>query len=510
MTARLSKLPWPEIAILLVAILLRFTLLDAKPAHFDEGVNGWFADQMTATGFYAYDPTNYHGPLHMYAVFVSQTLFGREIWALRLPAVLVGILCVGALFLYRDFFGKTASRIAALALAVSPGFVFFSRYSIHESWQVFFSILILWGLLGLWTHGNRAALYAVILSSAGMVLTKETYFIHLACFMLAAMVLWAWQHAIASRPALAIAHQRWTAQDAWGATFLAVFTIVFFYSGTFHDFRLLAGLVETYGAWFHTGIKAGGHEKTTYDILGPLNGYWIMLLARYEWPALLGLLACVRYVAPSDARLRYIAIMAGGTLLAYSLIPYKTPWCVISMAWPFYLIFGSVLVEATTRFRLRSLPWIIALPLLAFSCFQSLRLNFFHATDDREPYVYVQTYPDITQLTSPILQLAKSDPRQFAMAGAILLESVYPLPWILGDFPRVGYYKKDNMPTQWDADFFAIEKSREAELEVHLRRPYFKRHFHLRSAQDECTAYFYQGKFSPVIQGSPEFVPSAP
>ena len=92
----------PEIAIVLVAIFLRVWLIDIKPAHFDEGINGWFADQMRATGYHKYDPTNYHGPLHFYAVFLSQTLFGRELWALRLPAILASILSILALLRFRD------------------------------------------------------------------------------------------------------------------------------------------------------------------------------------------------------------------------------------------------------------------------------------------------------------------------------------------------------------------------------------------------------------------------
>src|SRR3954466_639495 len=82
------------IAIVALALVLRVALLDIKPAHFDEGVNGWFVDQMTHTGFYHYDPTNFHGPLHFYVLFVAQTLFGRHEWALRLPLALVSTACV--------------------------------------------------------------------------------------------------------------------------------------------------------------------------------------------------------------------------------------------------------------------------------------------------------------------------------------------------------------------------------------------------------------------------------
>ena len=75
-------MPW---LILALAALLRFFLLGMKPPHFDEGINGWFVDQVMKNGFYRYDPTNYHGPLHFYVLLLSQSLFGRNLWAIRLP-----------------------------------------------------------------------------------------------------------------------------------------------------------------------------------------------------------------------------------------------------------------------------------------------------------------------------------------------------------------------------------------------------------------------------------------
>ena len=153
MSRRQKTLPWTEIGILLLAAGLRLAFLDLKPPHFDEGVNGWFADQMTRLGYFRYDPTNYHGPLHFYAIFLSQTLLGRNLWALRLPAVLASLLGVWSLLRFRKHFGVPTARFAALAMAVSPAYVFYGRYSIHESWLVFFSTLFLWGVLGLWKSG---------------------------------------------------------------------------------------------------------------------------------------------------------------------------------------------------------------------------------------------------------------------------------------------------------------------------------------------------------------------
>src|SRR5271170_2547157 len=106
--------------ILVLAFALRLVWLDLKPAHFDEGVNGWFVDKITHEGFYHYDPTNFHGPLHFYALFVAQTLFGRSIWVLRMPIVLLSTACVGLVLAFRRYFGESVCQLAALAMAVSP------------------------------------------------------------------------------------------------------------------------------------------------------------------------------------------------------------------------------------------------------------------------------------------------------------------------------------------------------------------------------------------------------
>jgi len=508
------KIPWIELAILALALILRVVLLDIKPAHFDEGINGWFADQMKRNGFYHYDPTNYHGPLHFYAVFLSQNLFGRNLWALRLPAIVASVLAVWMLLRYREFFGSTTARLAALAMAVSPAYVFYGRYSIHESWQVVFSIILLWGILGLWQKGERRFVFAVVLALTGMILTKETYILHAGSLALAGIVLWTWQKVLPSRPPQSWVRQQWTRRDLVKSGVLAALAIVFFYSGNFLDWAGLKGLYQTFAAWFHTGVEAGGHEKPAYQLLGSdhLNYYWLMLMTRYEWPALAGLVACLRYVAPSDARLRYIAIMGGGVLLAYSIIPYKTPWCIISILWPFYLILGAMISE-TARWLPKTLKHpetaagLAAATLILLSLHPSLRLNFFHPTNEQEPYVYVQTYPEIETLTGPLLESARRDPRALHLRGQILLDSYYPLPWILGDFTQIGYYSDKEPPATFDGDFIVTEKSKSEKLEPSLVGRYFKRSFRLRDAQEECVVYFREDTFRNQFPGAEPDVP---
>ena len=125
--SRLAGTDWTPWLIVALAAVLRLFLLGIKPPHFDEGINGWFVDQMVKNGYYRYDPTNYHGPLHFYILFLSQTLFGRNLWALRLPVVVVSILSVWLTTKFEPLVGRTVALWAALAMAVSPAFVFYGR-----------------------------------------------------------------------------------------------------------------------------------------------------------------------------------------------------------------------------------------------------------------------------------------------------------------------------------------------------------------------------------------------
>jgi hypothetical protein len=177
------------------------------------------------------------------------------------------------------------------------------------------------------------------------------------------------------------------------------------------------------------------------------------------------------------------------------------------MLWPFYLTLGGVVREWAGRVA-RDRVWLVAAPLLAASLYMTIQLNFFRFTDDSEPYVYVQTYKDIERLTKPVLKLAKSEPDGFQLEGVIMLDSYYPLPWIFGDFTRVGYFKKDSPPARWDADFVVIEAAHATQAEEKFTDSYYKFPFRLRSGQEECVAYLSARKFKDLLGGEPDFTPS--
>src|SRR5213596_1120216 len=365
----LAGTDWVPWAIMGLAVFLRFLLLGMKPPHFDEGINGWFVDQMVRNGFYKYDPTNYHGPLHFYVLFLSQTLFGRNLWALRLPVVLVSISCVWLTLKFEPFVGRNVSRLAALAMAVSPGFVFYGRYSIHEAWLVLFTMLFFVGLFGRWKFGTANYLWCAGMGLTGMILSKETYILHVGCAMIAVAVCWVsnyFNKLEDSRPAT----QTWDYVDLAVVIGTGVALIIFFYSGTFFNWNGVKGLYQAYLPWFKTGSEGHGHQKPWY--------YWLSLISHYELPVLAGLLLCIFALRFKAMSLRYLAIYGVGTLIAYSVVKYKTPWCIISFIWPFLFTFGALITTAPLRLAAVAYRWfaLLLFGLLAYAVYYEQTKKF--------------------------------------------------------------------------------------------------------------------------------------
>ncbi len=505
----MNRSRWISAAIILLALLLRVVLLGAKPAHFDEGVNGWFVDQMTKTGFYHYDPTNFHGPLHFYVLFVAQTLLGRHEWALRLPLALVSTACVALVLAFRAFFGERTCRIAAVCMAVSPAFVFYGRDAIHESWFVFFLLLTVWGLAGLCHFGTRRFLWAAGAGVTGLILTKETYIIHAIALASGYGVLRWWERYSPSAP-FTPAPQQWTRRDLRDLTAICLGVIVLFYTGFLLDWSSLGGLAISLFAWAHTGMGgATGHEKEPW--------YWLTLMSIYEWPALLGLLASLALAGPGARRtLRWLALSGAAAFFAYSIVAYKTPWCITAIIWPYYFVFGAAVGRAAERFD-RWIVGIAAALVIAISAATCLRLNFRDFADENEHYAYVQTRLDINKLLDPLRTLVARDRTFYQLPGYVVLGDVHPLPWLLADFTRVQIGNLTELPADVsDGEFFVVAEEYQEEIERVLRGTWFREKITIRGNSGQSQILYFSpsvfGEFFPGRQ--PEFdaaaVPAKP
>jgi hypothetical protein len=199
--------------------------------------------------------------------------------------------------------------------------------------------------------------------------------------------------------------------------------------------------------------------------------------------------------------LRYLAVYGVGTLAAYSIVHYKTPWCIIAIVWPLLFVFGAVLLVVPIKYRLWS--YVGYGLILWASLLTSIRLNYFYCSTFAEPYVYVQTYNDVYKLTRPLMALVKRDPTAYQMVGHLIRSSTYPFPWILGDFTKVGYYENGNLPGDVDGGFLIVQQDKIEEVEKKLHDSYYTTLLTVRPYQDTSKLYLKASIFQSWCSSRP-------
>lgn len=447
---------WSCLAILFAAAFLRLFDLTAKVLHHDEGVNGLFLANLFRNGYYHYDPANYHGPTLYYAGLITTTInaffygkSGLSTFAIRLVTVVFGVGVVWLLLYLRRQLG-TFGTIAAAALAcVSPGFVFFSRYFIHEILFIFFTLGVVVAMLRY--NETREPRY-LMLASASLALlgaTKETWIITLIVWLLTLLcasvylrlrrrVLQQSSSAhIPVNPQIAAAQSHgskyWLYANA--ALLFAVIWICL-YSSFFTNFP--QGLYDsflTYTYWFKTSGNANVYDWTKYFV-------W---LGKSELPAMSfgGLGILIALIKASSRFAVFTAFWAMGILAAYCLIPYKTPWLALSIVLPFIIMAGYGLEQISRHSAdMRVIATIALAACIVFSGYQAVQLSFFRYDDDTEPYSYAHSKRDLLNLVDEINNIAAGNPAGKNIGITVMSSEHWPLPWYLRDYPNAGYWGK--------------------------------------------------------------------
>jgi uncharacterized protein (TIGR03663 family) len=454
--------------ILLLAALVRLYALELKPLHHDEGVNGFFLLNLVNHGVYKYDPANYHGPtLYYFALLVSKFFklfgFGLSTTAVRLAPVLFGVGTVWLILCLRRRIGAMGALAGAALFALSPGAVYMSRYFIHESLFVFFTLAIVVAVLRYTESANPLYLLLASASAALLFATKETAMISAGVLLigiaLAALYVRPRKETVAGmkvesrKPQSHRAQKRSTTTElageplarfgghagvaAWtlAALLFFVFVYVLFYSSFFKNMKGVSDSLKTFKIWAKTGTKDHVHEWYTY-----LS--WLC----QEEGALLVLGSFGALLALGRARSRFLvftALWAAGIIAAYSLIPYKTPWLTLNLILPLAIIAGYG-VDAMYRrigddLQGRILVLALFLVGLVISGYQLVQLNFRHYDDDAYIYPYAHTVREILPLVEEINRLAEKAGTGKQTTINFASPDYWPLPWYLRDYKRVGY-----------------------------------------------------------------------
>ena len=457
---------------LIILVLLRFWDLDLRPIHHDEAVNGWFVDGLLTRGYYIYDPENYHGPFFFYVLALFEKVFGRSLASLRTPAVLFGAALTFAPLFFRKWIGSRAAWISIAVLTLSPAVVFFSRYSIHETAFVFSCILFLRLWLTVRESPSGTGLWVILGLSLGLMASlKENFVVFGAALGLAELA-----GAVQDRRMGFFRERRfWRGVVVCFGVALLMIAVVF--TGGFQDGDGFGKFFLAFAKWAGTGTKGNGHEKPFL--------YWVELMGRFEWPVFAGLIASFVVAVRDSGFVRLNAWIGIFSWLVYSLVAYKTPWCILSLLFFPTLAFG-VVVDKTllklesgkkTKNKSSLLPRNVFAGLLVagglFSGYRAFEVSWLSPDQDGHPYIYGQTYRDFLGPVHKILAKVASMPEgKETTRIQVLSRFTWPLPYLLGEIKQAGYYGESNAPAEFNADFVLMDEDLLPKYESRLKGRY--------------------------------------
>ncbi len=472
------------VAMALIAVLafgLRAKDIGNRPMHGDEAVHAAKFRELWQNGVYKYDSNEYHGPTIYYAALPSVILHGRTNWIdtreadYRLPIAVFGAAMILLLIPISTVMGRASAFTAAILIAISPAFVFYSRYFIQEVPFVFFSLgMIVYG----WRYYDKRSKLDLILAAvcAGlMIASKETCILTFAA-IIPSLLLSSWygkkqaksvteaaspaanvDTSTSRKPGISPAHIAL-------AVVLTLFTSILFLSGMGKNLHAPLDYLTAYLPWFHraSGVTIQNHPFTYYlqvlfwsrKVVGRSSGaVWSEGLI--VGLALIGIIISLQ---PKRLKERFERGFTGNVVfwrflsfytliltLIYSVIPYKTPWCVLSFLLGMCLLSGrtvsEMLVRAVTQKR-----YIGGLAIVLIAAIVLARLSYFTSfvayADPHNPYVYAATATDVVNVVKRIDDLAKYAPIGNQLVIKVFAQDNYywPLPWYLRRYPNVGFY----------------------------------------------------------------------
>ena len=451
--------PWAAraaiVALAVAALCWRGRDLAGRPMHHDEANQAVRCGQLIDQGVYRYDPHEHHGPTLYYFALPVAWISGHrrlaetdEATFRLLPVFFSALTLLLALWLRRDI-GALAAVWATLFALLSPGLFFYSRFYIQESLLVCFTFGLLVAGRRYWrTRRLRWAIAAGICVGL-MHATKETCILAWAAMGLAAVS----QIRTPARLKRIASGMRWR-HALWFVVAAMAVSLVLFSSFLTHWRGPLDSVLA-----YATYLGRSGEGRHVH----PSPWYYLELACWHRDGGLLfrpelalfalAAVGAAGAFARRDPRSGFARFLASYVVILtalYSLLAYKTPWCILSSLHGVTLLAG---LGVETVWRCGRRWWSLLLSCLvgglaAWATWQQCGLlNGRFRADERNPYVYVHTAPDFLKLVRRIEDIASltEEDRGLFVAVVTSAQDAWPLPWYLRRYTRVGYW---NEPSQ--------------------------------------------------------------
>ncbi|MDH4238731.1 MAG: TIGR03663 family protein [Phycisphaerae bacterium] len=443
----------------IVGVALRLPQLKQRPMHGDEAVHAFKFGELLEDGFYDYDPYEYHGPTLNYLTLIPAWAARAQKYAdlsestLRIVPVFFGVLLILLLLPMVDGLGRAGSVFAAVLTAISPAMVYYSRYYIQEMLLVCFTFGVI--ASGYRYTRSKSIKWAIL---AGIFLglmnaTKETCIIAYGSILLA-LVLTLLMSGRQSGSVLNTLKAIKPCHLIAALVAAAVVSVLFFSSFLSNPTGILDS-VRTYTTYFDRAGQNQLHNHPWYYYLK------MLLYSKYGsgpiWSeALIVLLAVVGFIVAIRKRpmkgvnfhlLRVIAFYTLAMTVVYSVIPYKTPWCLLGFLHGMILLAGVgavALINLTQNIRAKVFIGILLIAGGAHLTWQAYLGNYKYYADSRNPYVYAHPTTDVFTITERVEELAKVHPDGHAMPIQVICPGgdYWPLPWYFRRFEKVLWWSE--------------------------------------------------------------------
>jgi uncharacterized protein (TIGR03663 family) len=374
-----------------IAFALRMWDLGWKVLHHDESLHAVYSHYLYIGRGYVHTPMM-HGPWQFHIMAFSYLLFGATDFAARLPHAIFGTILVWLPWLLRDVLGRTGAIVTAALLAVSPGFLYFSRFAREDAFAVTWSALMVVAMWRYLQDRKPGWLFAFAAVTSLMFSTKENSYIIagiLGLFLVSLSVLkhrWELPGLFAGRRNLSPAGELTIILSTlilplftgfelalakvldWGPTsddlLIGLFAVLFVVSAVvglwWNPRRWLIAAAIFWGIFFtlHTTFFAnlpGAHsgaigavkywvEQQEYARGGQPWYYYFLLLGLYEFLVVgLAVWGAIHWTRRRDLFGTFLIYWIVLTLLIYGYTSEKMPWLLVHVALPFVCLAGYVL-----------------------------------------------------------------------------------------------------------------------------------------------------------------------
>lgn len=420
------------IAILLIAIITRLAILDARPIDHDEGIHAYLSYILLKEGSYRYDPT-YHGPFLYFATAGLFYLFGDSEFVARLTPVIFSIIGVFVAYNFRRWIGNGAYVFTFLML-FSTSILYYSRYMRNDIILVGSFLVVVYCYFRFIESKKERFAYIGVLFSAIMFTSKENAYIYIFIFI-SFLILYGLRKE--GFRYITIKTTNWDAKKVKMILIsTAIFSIIFvtLYSAFFADIDgIRRAVIGSISHWVKMH-EINDHAKPWY--------YYPKLILEYEFlPLGLTLVSTPffyqRVKSKNISRIElFAAYWAIASLVIYQILSHKVPWLLVHLATPL-AFFGSMYVGGKlhkNHFRLAF--GIVAAVTLITSCY----ITYFDYNDAREDLIYIQIQP-------PTVELAKVIKERLKTQKGVIFEphnDYWPLPWYLRHV-QIGYLTKGDL-----------------------------------------------------------------